>query len=32
MPTKYASMPESWKFPKNVRQIGMRDFVLEADL
>lgn len=32
MPSKYASMPEAWKFCTNLRQISFREFVLEADL
>lgn len=32
MPTKYAAMPEAWKFCQNLRQIGFREFVMEADL
>ena len=32
MPSKYASMPESWKYCTNLRQISFREFVLEADL
>lgn len=32
MPSEYASMPESWKYCLNVRQISFRDFILEADL
>ena len=32
MPSKYASMPEVWKYSTNLRQISFREFVLEADL
>lgn len=32
MPSRYSSMPESWKYVTNLRQISFRDFVLEADL
>jgi hypothetical protein len=32
MPNQYASMPETWKYCTNLRQISFRQFVLEADL
>lgn len=32
MPSKFASMPESWKYCLNLRQISFREFVIEADL
>jgi len=32
MPSEYASMPESWKYCPNLRQISFRQFVLDADL
>ena len=32
MPSEYASMPESWKYCVNVRQINFQQFVIEADL
>jgi len=32
MPTKFSTMPESWKFAQNLRQISFREFILEADL
>ena len=32
MPTSSYSMPDSWKYLLNLRQISFRDFVLEVDL
>jgi hypothetical protein len=32
MPSKYTTIPESWKYCTNLRQISFRDFVIEADL
>ena len=32
MPTATATVPESWKYKTNFRQISFRDFVIEADL
>ena len=32
MPSKYAEMPEAWKYCTNLRQISFREYILEADL
>ena len=32
MPTEQSRMPEEWKYVTNLRQISVRDFVIEADL
>lgn len=32
MPSEYSSVPESWKYCTNLRQISFRQFVLDADL
>jgi len=32
MPSKYASIPEAWKYQTNFKQIDFREFVLAADL
>lgn len=32
MPSEYSTIPETWKYCTNLRQISFRQFVLDADL